>query len=283
MIIMPILLLRIYGILLGLVHTACGAVILYLQIAHDDYTSRFQLVYDQALWFDCDSTIPDYGNNQFNESIGGRIQLYCQHSPGSKSMFYPNTVYFDVDLAYLLAAVFIWTGLWHFAYVSPCMWRAHIADRLWTDDENPAIRWIEYGPSAGLMMFIIAYFIGVTNVFTLVLIAVMMCLAISSTALAYGNKCKRVVVLPILINATVMITFWTRFGMLFEKADFDQMPGFVTAIIVGEFVMFQSFPVIYAMEAKNVKTAVFREFMYYTLSATSKLFLGAILTFSVFL
>ena len=47
--------------------------------------------------------------------------------------------------------------------------------------------------------------------------------------------------------------------------------------------MFQSFPIVYYMEVKNYKSAYFREFLYYLLSATSKLFLGIILTFNVFL
>ena len=165
--------------------------------------------------------------------------------------------------------------------MSPCVWNEYISEKL-VIDENTKLRWIEYGPSAGLMMFLIAYFIGIEDVNTLVLISLMMCFAIASTAWATTTHC---VILPILINADIMLLFWIRFGLLFEPTGtkFEDMPWFVTAILIGEFIMFQSFPIVYYMEVKSYKSAYFREFLYYLLSATSKLFLGVILTFYVFL
>lgn len=62
-------------------------------------------------------------------------------------------------------------------------------------------------------MFIIAYFIGIEDVNTLALISLMMCFAIASTAWATTTHC---VILPILINAVIMLVFWIRFGLLFE-------------------------------------------------------------------
>lgn len=274
--------LRVFGSLLGLIHFGCGLVVLFFDWFLDDFGSRYQVYDNQMLWVDCKNltNIPQYQHDIRLSAID-----YCnKHIVGkdTKSMFYSNKVYFEFDFVYILGFIFLWTGIWHFIYVSPCVWNKYISEEL-VDGENTRLRWIEYGPSSGLMIFLIAYFIGIEDINTLVLISLMMCFAVVSTAWASSNT--HCVVLPILINVIIMLLFWIRFGLLFEPtgAKFEDMPWFVTAIIVGEFIMFQSFPIVYYMEIKNYKSAYFREFLYYLLSATSKLFLGIILTFYVFI
>ena len=242
--------LRIFGFILGLIHSACGLVILFFEWFMTDFSSRYQVYDNEMLWVDCKnvSNIPDYGNR-----TRFMATYYCHEyiiGTKTKSMFYANKVYYEVDFAYIIAFIFLWTGAWHFVYISPpYMWK--IMTKNFSLNINTRLRWVEYGPSAGLMMFLIAYFIGIEDVNTLSLVTLMMCLAITSTAWAVSTYC---IILPIIINIVIMVFFWVRFGLLFEPtgAKFEDMPWFVTAILIGEFIMFQSFIVVYYMEKSKL-------------------------------
>ena len=268
--------LRAFGVLLGFVHTACGVTILCLQWFMDDFKSRYQVFDNEMLWVDCNETnnIP----NTYDLAVRQKAIDYCDDLPkNTKSMFFATRVYYQIDFAYIIGTIFIWTGLWHLFYVSPCMW-SNITEKF-LEDKNPWLRWVEYGPSAGAMIFLIAYFIGIEDINILLIISLAMCLAILSIAWCSNTT------LAVLINLSIMVFLWIRFGLLFNPTgvNFDDMPWFVTAIIAGEFVMFQSFIIVYVMERKKHWEASSREFLYYLLSATSKLFLGAILTFYIFI
>ena len=269
--------LRIFGGLLGFVHFSCGLVILFFEWFLDDFNSRYQVYDNQMLWVDCknETNIPEYESNVRDAALE-----YCKNLPGNvKSMFFANRVYHPVDFSYIIGFVFIWTGLWHFLYITPIIWKMLINKMEYQYEETIQLRWIEYGPSAGAMMFLIAYFIGIEDINILMLVSILMWFAI--TSVAWSNNPT----LAILVNATIMTYFWIRFGLLFEPTGvkFEEMPWFVTAIIVGEFIMFHSFIVVYYMERKCNLKASSAELLYYILSATSKLFLGAILTFYVFI
>ena len=269
------------GFSLGIAHFGAGLAVLILQNFHDDFNSKYQVFYNQPYWVDCNNSSRVY---PYESDITNNIHDYCKDfivNSTVKSMFYNHRYYLEVDFAYIVAVYFIVTGLWHFAYVFPWVWTHYVEERL-NENRNIELRWIEYGPTSGLMLFVIAYFIGIEDLSVLILLSVMEMLAIMSIAwvsLPYG------VILPSLINGSIFTFFFVRYGLLFspEGANFDDMPWFVTAIIIGEFLMFQSFPIIYVIEQRRLASALIVEFLYYMLSATSKLFLGVIAVFYIFI
>lgn len=132
------------------------------------------------------------------------------------------------------------------------------------------------------MYFLILYFFGITNSIVLIVMSVAVFCVILSPAVV---KSKTAMILVAVIYATVWLYPFIR--LFAENWDtLGQITWFVWLILLGEFVLFNLFPVVYLFENKRIHDDLSlygTDTAYNVLSMVSKLLLGLILGFFVFM
>jgi hypothetical protein len=218
-----------------------------------------------------------------NITTGGvnpvEIRAFCAQTKSSKVMTYSVIDWHDVPFGWIVFAFFLWTGLAHLVYVT-ILWTRYKDSleegRRWT------LRWVEYAVSASLMYFLILYFFGITNSIVLIVMSVAVFCVILSPAVV---KSKTAMILVAVIYATVWLYPFIR--LFAENWDtLGQITWFVWLILLGEFVLFNLFPVVYLFENKRIHDDLSlygTDTAYNVLSMVSKLLLGLILGFFVFM
>jgi hypothetical protein len=275
------LLVRILNFALFAAHTAAGILALLLCLdAFPDVESNtvFPIHYARQIWVDCKTrrheNITTLGADEAD------IRAWCDETSGSeKAMTYAENVWIDANFGWIVTAYFLWTGTAHLMY-STVLWGSFsetLRNRM-----SWKWRWVEYAVSSALMFFLILYFFGITDLVQLVGFSAVMGGIVLLPAIARGK--------PVYVLATFLYLFlWiyptARIFVAYWDV-LDYVPWFVWVIIAGEFALFGAFPVIYAGECKRIKaekSLYVVEIMYGVFSALSKLLLGVVLGFFVFM
>lgn len=279
---MSSLFLRIQGLVLGIVHVTCSAIALFMTISKN-FNTDFPLHYNKNVWVDCKTfrheefVIPDKPLLQM------RIRDWCNHTTSDKAMSYSEPVWFDIGFGWLVFTYFIWTGLFHIFYVT--FWWNRYTQCVIEDRQCFFLRWFEYAWSASVMMFMISYFLGITNIFVLCFVCLIFYFIIALPFIVNKNGTLQ----DYVIAGVTYIVLWAFLFAIFfcQNQDWlDRVPGFVYAIIFIEFVLYNVFPIIFVIERwriKNDMDLILTESLYNLFSALSKLLLGIILGFFVFM
>lgn len=279
------LLVRIINFALFLAHFIAG--ILTLLIALETFpdiksNSVFPIYYARQIWVDCvdrrHENITTLGADKDD------IRQWCNETLSKKAMTYAMNVWIDLDLGWIITAYFLWTGVAHLLY-STVLW-AQFSETL-QNRMRWKWRWVEYSVSAGLMFFIILYFFGITDVVQLVGFSLSMGgLILMPAIVSEGDSLAK--------KAYIFSTIFYLFLWVYPTArilgaywgTLENIPWFVWIIISGEFILFSLFPVVFLFESRLVragKPLYLVEIFYAMLSAVSKLLLGVVLGFFVFM
>lgn len=277
------LLVRIINLALFAAHTVAGvfAILLCFKAFPDiDSNTMFPVYYARQVWVDCKTrrheNLTTLGVDKYI------IRQWCNETSSDKAMTYAENVWVDADFGWIVAIFFLWTGIAHLMY-STVLWvpfSMALENRM-----SWKLRWVEYSFSSALMFSIICYFFGIADIVVLVSFSATMGAIVILPALVpfhghklvYGLSSAVYLFLWIYPTARIMGAYW-------DTLDF--IPWFVWVIIAGEFVLYSAFPVIYGIETKRVadsESLYIVEIMYGVFSALSKLLLGVILGFFVFM
>ena len=276
------LLIRVLNFALFVAHTVAGVFTLLLCLdAFPDVESNsvFPIHYARQIWVDCETrrheNITTLGADKED------IRTWCNETSSEKAMTYAMNVWIDANFGWIVTAYFLWTGIAHLMY-STVFW-GPFSETL-RNRMSWKRRWVEYSVSSALMFFLILYFFGITDLIQLVgfsatmgLIVLMPAVVPSRAKIVYGLASALYLFLWVYPTARILEAYWDVL---------DNVPWFVWVIIAGEFALFGAFPLIYAVECKRIeaeKSIYIVEIMYGVFSALSKLLLGVILGFFVFM
>lgn len=229
--------LRLYNVILGLLHLAQGVVILLLA-------------------------------NDFTLPV---ISTFMQGAPGQAP---PEVSHlFDLNLAWGVAAFLFMSALAHLLIASPGIYGWY---RLNLRRNRNYARWIEYSFSASLMVVLIAMLVGIADVAALVAIAGVNASMILFGLLQekYENPGEAVSLLPFWLGVIAGAVPWIAIGIyLFAPGSEAAAPGFVYAIFFSLFVFFNVFAIVMWLQYRRIGRWAdyeFGEYTYVLLSLTAK-------------
>lgn len=162
--------LRIQGFVLGAVHCTFGVLAVIMSILTDDFNTTFPLHYTQGIWVNCKTFIHESINVVDHPLRQLRIRDFCNATTSDKVMAYAENTWFDVQFGWFVSVYFLWTGLFHLFYVT--FYWSRYSECIEVDKSRFYLRWLEYAGSSSIMMLLIVYFLGITNVVLLVAISV---------------------------------------------------------------------------------------------------------------
>lgn len=154
---------------------------------------------------------------------------------------------------------------------------------VFAEDRNP-LRWIEYSITASLMTWVICQLSGITNVLTLVMVAVVGNVALQlqgyvMETMNIGKTRGSANWVPIVIGWFIFVGQWVIILVYFITAasSSPDIPWFVYVIVFGLLLQFSFFGLImvfhYLAWPKFLSSGYANEIAYIVLSFTSKLFL----------
>jgi hypothetical protein len=190
----------------------------------------------------------------------------------SRSLGYYALIWVDIPAFPLITAAFhLSIAFW------PAVWEYYI-DQVKNKGSNP-LRWIEYSITASLMTWVILQLSGVTNIFILVVVGVLMNIALQ--AMGYiQEKVKQLTYMPTVIGWLLFVGQWTIImGYFFAAVTSERPPGaatvpwFVYVIIIGLFFMFSAFGFVQLAGVAEYLSPYQQEIALSILSLTAKLFL----------
>ncbi len=196
---------------------------------------------------------------------------------------------FSLPLTWSVALFFVITAVCHLGNAT--LWRAYYLREL-AECRTPS-RWTEYFFSAGLMMFLIAYSLGVRERSLLLCVTVLV-----SVTMPFGYWTEVVArpaspdawrdplsyrLFPWILGHVPQTVAWLVVLLQFYDVDYlDLVPGFVHAILWGELVLFFSFGGAALWSQLGPPRLFYRgELLFQVLSLVSKGILGGILLVNV--
>ena len=198
-----------------------------------------------------------------------------------------NTAPFGVDCQSLGYYALIWVDIPAFPFITaafhlsiaywPAVWEYYRV-QVFQEGANP-LRWLEYSITASLMTWVILQLSGVTNIFILVVVGVLMNVALQ--AMGYiQEKVKNKTRMPTIIGWLIFVGQWTIILAYFFAATTSPrppgattVPWFVYTIIIGLFFMFSAFGAVQLAGVLGYLTPYQQEIGLSILSLTAKLFL----------
>lgn len=255
----------------GIVHLLSGVALVIVAIIFRDDAVRTELTTDFKV---------------FSESFTGPAtagQLELQ----SKSLgFYP-VVWVDIPFPFITAA-------FHLVLALSQTYRNRYNAYVFAEGRNP-YRWREYAITASLMTWVICQLSGITNIFLLIMIAVVANIALQFTGewmertnhdlFGLRKRAKHIDWVPTAVGWIIFLGQWSTILTYFFTAissprpeGVEQVPVFVYLIVIGLFFQFAVFGFtlfirFYYQCNSSLNKAYNSEIMFILLSFTSKLFL----------
>jgi hypothetical protein len=158
----------------------------------------------------------------------------------------------DVPVGALVSSFLFLSALAHLLIILP---KVNAVYNRGLDQKINHFRWYEYALSSSVMIVLIAMFFGVFDLGSLILI-----FGLNATMNLLGLMME-------LHNRTTETTNWTSFNIgvfagiipwiiilmyFLGSGNFDQIPGFVYAILISYFVLFNLFPVNMVLQYKGI-------------------------------
>lgn len=197
---------------------------------------------------------------------------YLGGPPGSTS--FERVALFDVQLAWGVFGFFALSAIAHLWLVTPAGFRRYAADLA---QQRNIARWVEYGLSSSIMIFLIAQITGITDI-----IALSAIFAVNAAMILFGWVQEKYEVpgeggmLPFVFGSMVGIVPWLAVVFLLiapGSTSGAEPPAFVYGIIVSIFLLFNTFAINQWLQYKQVgrwKDYLVGERAYITLSLVAK-------------
>ena len=267
--------------ILAIAHTSLGIGSVVLPILVERINPRLPTCVDEPKWIDCVNLAHEkyYQSSQKQSLIDNNlIRQFCKETESPGAMFINFPKYSRVDTQWFVFTFFVWTGLFHLFYATLYSQRYR---ELLDEDRCLRIRWLEYGFSAGIMIALIAFLSGIQNALVLLMMFKLFYVLIATAY--YGDE------LPAswyFMSGYFQLWTWIfiLLHLILPHADqIDNVPWFVFFVYGSEFILFNSFALIYLFERRKMFDAFALETMYNALSFVSKGLLMVVLTSSIFL
>jgi hypothetical protein len=196
---------------------------------------------------------------------------FLEGPPGSKPG--TNTVY-NLPIATMVAAFLLLAALDHGLMAAPRIHRWY--ERNLALERNPA-RWLEYSVSASLMIVLIAMLTGISDLAALLAIfGVNAAMIMFGAAMERANRSSRPVIwLPYVFGCIAGAVPWIAITIqiAYSQNQTGNVPGFVFAIFVSLFVLFNSFGANMFLQYKRIgpwRNYLYGERAYLVLSLVAK-------------
>lgn len=271
--------LRLFNIILATAHATAGIFVIAFVQFNDEYSGIFPVYHTQATWIDCVSKKHEHASFGLSATRKTAIQLLCDTATKPENvMNYYELKSIDMDFSWIIGSFFAITAVAHLLY-STALWNTVL--RCIDEGYSYPYRWIEYGLSSSIMFFLMLYFFGITDIVALLSLTLTMFFSVTNV---YFYKQKLMSLQALLFSGFCYILLWlipivyffVNFGNVLAN-----VPNFVYAILVSEIVLFSSFAIILLFDKTIIKSEV-AEIFYGLTSATSKLLLGVVVTFTAF-
>jgi hypothetical protein len=191
--------------------------------------------------------------------------------PGSKAR--TNSVY-DLPIATIVAVFLLLAALDHALVAAPRIHRWY--ERNLAIERSPA-RWWEYSLSASLMIVLIAMLTGISELAALIAIfGVNAAMILFGASMERANRSGRPVIwLPFVFGCIAGAVPWIviTIQIAYSQNQTGSVPGFVFAIFVSLFILFNSFAANMLLQYKRVgpwRNYLFGERAYLVLSLVAK-------------
>ena len=268
--------LRIQHLVLGTVHILLGIASAVLPLI-DSVNTKLPVYVGIPTWIDC----IDYAHEQFYtlqrvDDIH-HMKDYCDKVESPGVMFMTFITYVLLRVEWFVFAFFVWTGLAHLFYATIYVGKYR---ELLDEDECLRIRWLEYGVSAGIMIGIIAYLSGIQNVVILGLLFKLFYILIGSAF--FGDRLPNACFIMVGIFQLWLWVYILLELILPHSENISSIPWFVYVIYFTEFVLFNSFAIIFVLERARVVDVFYLETSYNILSFVSKAVFMVLLYSTVF-
>lgn len=287
--------LRYQGIGLGLAHLLAAILtfIFAFLVQIDDKGTEFPIYVGKSTWVDCENFRHEEIDGYVDNVTAHDIRMYCRDTvKNSKTMSYTKMKWDVINLSIFTTLYFAISAAAHLLYTSPMYWKKYKSEM--EEGRTLSVRWIEYAISAAIAFVPIAYFVGFQDAWVIGL----SCSIISATNMAaygyYSGQRLREDFLRHMLFPTIhymaLLVFLIFAFISWNMDNLNDIPGFVYAILIGEAVLYNLFPVIFFVEYLmrtedgylDGHRVYYIETAYNFASAVSKLFLGGVLAFNVF-
>ncbi len=196
---------------------------------------------------------------------------FLEGPPGTKSS--TNTVY-DLPIAAVVVVFLLLAALDHALVAAPRIHRWY--ERNLALERSPA-RWWEYSLSASLMIVLIAMLTGISDLAALISIfGVNAAMILFGATMERANRAERPVIwLPYVFGCIAGAVPWIAIAIQigYSQNQTGDVPGFVFAIFVSLFILFNSFAANMLLQYKRVgpwRNYLFGERAYLVLSLVAK-------------
>jgi hypothetical protein len=182
--------------------------------------------------------------NNFSLPVGAR---FLAGAPGTTKR--ESVHFFDIRMAWLVAAFFLLSSLAHFLVAGPL--RSNYETRL-QKNQNP-FRWLEYSVSSSLMILAIAQLTGISDVAALIAL-----IGVNGSMIGFGWMQERYeepggALGPFWLGCVAGIFPWIAIGVyLIGPGAHEHAPGFVYAIYISLFVFFNCFAIVQYLQYRQV-------------------------------
>ncbi len=196
---------------------------------------------------------------------------FLEGPPGTKPG--TNNIY-DLRIGPMVAIFLLLAALDHALVAAPRIHRWY--ERNLAIERSPA-RWLEYSFSASLMIVLIAMLTGISDLAALIaLFGVNAAMIMFGAAMERANRSGRPVIwLPFVFGSIAGAVPWIAIAIQigYSQNQTGNVPGFVFAIFVSLFILFNSFAVNMLLQYKRVgpwRDYLFGERAYLVLSLVAK-------------
>lgn len=232
--------LRKFNIIMGSVHLFQGILMIILGIILTDLGSFKMVIYQHYL-------------------------VYIQTSPGEGYLSFARGKLFSVPFFVLVACFFFISAIAHAIISVPKK-----TNDIYNKDLEKGInkfRWVEYALSSSIMIILIAYLFGVSDIASLILIfvvnALMNLFGLVMEQLNSGKTKENVNWGPFIWGSIAGLTPWIVIVLYMTGASAEataQTPWFVWAIVISYFIAFNSFAI--NMILQYVKKGKYVNYLY---------------------
>ena len=197
---------------------------------------------------------------------------YVEGPPGTPAS--TPVVLLDSRIGWGVALFFGLSALFHFIVASPLFYKRYAAGLV---EQRNYFRWVEYSLSSSVMIVLIAQVTGITDVAALIAL-----FGVNASMILFGLVMERVNVgreavdwRPFIFGCIAGAVPWIAIGiqLIVSTTEGDGVPGFVFAIFVTLFVLFNTFAINMWLQYRGRgrwADPVFAERVYLILSLVAK-------------
>jgi hypothetical protein len=203
-------------------------------------------------------------------SLGGTELVTSSASLVHVTQTRDELVVTPLDMVVSYFAIIMFVGMWSGGCHAYLAFRYDGVDDILSTGRNP-VRWVDYGPTSAAMVVAVGAQSGVTEVWSLVGMALIqgLLMLFCDVAEAEMDRGRRFVGLSGLLAVFHLVGVW---GPVFNALAAASVPAVVYVIVTVLLVLFLSFGVVYAFVAANPDVNPYHtEILYMTLGVVSKL------------